>query len=114
MTLTKSQGKRCNSCSYPVVYDIIPGQRANNTAAMHWRICEPSKNWPAFMVKPKPLVEVFNDSPQDIEQDTEQTEPIVEYTVREPCECGWQINADNKNPRSAIRMHLMNSKAHKG
>ena len=113
MTLNKSPGKRCNSCTYPIVYDIIPGQRANSTAAMHWRICEPSKNWPEFMLKPR--VEVFSpeNTEQDTEQDTVQTDSIVEYTAPEPCKCGWQLNADNKNPNSAIRMHLMNSKAHK-
>ena len=54
MTLNKSPGKRCNSCTYPIVYDIIPGQRANSTAAMHWRICEPNKNWPEFMLQKTP------------------------------------------------------------
>jgi hypothetical protein len=46
-----SEGKRCRQCGYPVYHDLPPDVRARRDVAIHWRVCEPRKRWPAFMAR---------------------------------------------------------------
>ena len=64
----------------------VEGRLGANTV-MHWRVCEPRKNWPEWTTN----------------------RAAATYSA---CDCGWRVPADSKNPAKAREMHLRRAKQH--
>ena len=107
--------RTCASCGFPIILELSEPDPGPANIAMHWRICEPRKNWPAYMSVKRP-------KPERVARVTLETEDVLrrEHVVPEvslgtfhaPCECGWSIPPDSKNAGAAMRLHTLKSKSH--
>lgn len=107
--------RTCASCGFPIILELGESDSAPANIAMHWRICEPQKNWPAYMSvkRPKPeRVARVTLKRADVLRREHIVPEVSLGTFRAPCECGWVVPPLSKNAAAAMRLHTLKSKSH--
>ena len=94
--------RTCASCGFPIILELGESDPGPANIAMHWRICEPRKNWPDYMSVKRP-------KPERVARVTLETEDVLrrEHVVPEVSLATPHVNVGGLSRQTARTLVLL-------